>query len=224
MRMIIAYQAISVLNWGCKFLGARLLGMRSAKILNIYTFFHYAAAIGAMAVLLLASGTALAEIDIHKTKSLSEEDVKAFIEETVDITSGKRKDISDFDLEDYLETHLDEESYFKSTMRYIMPGHPPQESELKLNKEDYISSIKGGSQALSEHKTKVRVKDIKISKSKRSATVTTETREKGEMPIEGQMVPINGVSSCKQIIRLSDDDVIQMYNALCETEIEFDSF
>jgi len=71
----------------------------------------------------------------------------------------------------------------------------------------------------------VEVTSIDISKDQRKATVLTHGTEQGMMEVQpGQSVPIIGTSNCTQILMLSKNDILQMFNAKCETSIEFTGF
>lgn len=185
---------------------------RAAKYAAIFGFF-----------LLLSSGYAQAE------EKLTRNNIKEFIKETTALTSGQKKDVSNDEIAFYLENHLDPDARFKSVVTFAMPGFPAQERELSVNKEEFIEQTLSGEKALGDYKNKIRVGSIKIAKNGRRASVKTTGIETGTMAIpnaEGgsEDVPVEGVSSCDQILKLSDSGNIQMYNANCKTTIEFEQF
>jgi len=129
-------------------------------------------------------------------------------------------------VEAFLDKHLHKKARFKSTVTYLLPGFPPKETALVLDKDDYIENIKEGIHALRDHHSEITVKSVHIVSNGQQAIVMTEGRESGTMaiPVQGEpdeKVPIEGFTNCNQILRLSKKGVIQMYNAVCDTQIEF---
>ncbi len=160
-----------------------------------------------------------------KLNKLSESDIKSFIVETTKITSGQAIYRSNDEIRNYLDRHLHKKGFFKSKIRYIVPGFPSQENTLSLDKEQFIESILSGQQALENYYSEVDVKKVRISKDKTKATVVTKSKESGVMPVPGEggkaeKIPVEGKSTCDQILKL-EDGVIQMYSATCETDINF---
>lgn len=163
----------------------------------------------------------------QSVKSLTEDNIKSFVNKTADLTSGKKLEMSSDEIGDYFEEHLHEHARFKSVLKYDIPGFPPQEASMSLDKEEFIDNVKSGAQALSDYKNKIRIKDIKISSDKRKATVQTTGSESGIMPVSSdgktkQHIPVEGASTCQQILML-EKGTIQMYSANCETKIKFSS-
>ena len=162
--------------------------------------------------------------DTHR--ALTKSNITDFIQRTSDITSGAMQDMSTEDIVEYLENHLDQKARFKSLIKYNVPGHPPQETALSMNKTEFIESVKAGVQTVSEYETTIEVHSVKISKDKTKATVRTTGVEKGVMAMSAngtssESIPIEGSSACTQTLSLNKDGVIQMYNANCETTISF---
>jgi hypothetical protein len=170
---------------------------------------------------LLPAGYAHAE---QKIARLSEDNIRAFIEETTAMTSGKNLEKSPEEISAFLNKHLTKDAHFKSSMKYVIPGYPPQENSMSMEKEDFIASVQKGAESLADYESSVEIGTIKISRDGKKATIQTKSTESGIMPmaIEGatQHVPVKGSSSCNQIIVLNDG-VIQMYNANCATIINF---
>lgn len=157
-------------------------------------------------------------------KALTEDNVSQFVEEATELTSGN-SDKSIDKIVAFLDKHLHKKARFKSTMAYVLPGFPPQNSALALDKQDYIDSIKDSHNALEDHHSEVNIKSIEIIGNGKQALVMTEALETGTMvvpvPDEGdQRIPVEGFTECNQIIHLTKG-VIQMYNAVCDTQIEF---
>lgn len=158
---------------------------------------------------------------------LTEDAITAFIEETTAISAGQLERDPE-DIREYLEKHLHKKARFRSSIRYNIPGFPGQETSMSLKKSEYIEGIEQGAQALSDYENEITIEKIKISKDKTRATVMTSGIERGSMPmaIDGkttEFVPVEGSSSCNQILRM-DDDVIQMYSAICKTVVNFQPF
>ncbi len=166
--------------------------------------------------------------DVKITK-LTEKNVTDFIQKTADLTSGKNVDMGSDEVSAYLEKHLDDDARFKSSMQFNVPGHPPQSNALALGKAEFIAQVQQGAQAVDGYENETEVKKVKISKDGTRATVETKGFESGTMMFADQSgamqeVPIEGTSTCNQILKLSDEGVIQMYNANCVTKITFKEF
>lgn len=165
-----------------------------------------------------------------RSGALTDEVISEFIQKTTAILSGRTAGMDLDEVQSYLERHLHEDSRFKSTMVYRVPGFPAQESALSVNKKEFIDSVKTGEESLDNYETTVEVLNIKISRDGRKATVQTVSQEAALMPIsEGadgsqETVQLQGSSTCTQILMLSKNDVLQMYNANCRTTISFDGF
>ena len=161
-----------------------------------------------------------------KTRSLSKKNVTVFIQQPTAILSGHSTGMDESDIKSYLDKHLHSDSRFKSTMRYAVPGFPSQQSAMVLNKTQFMDSIAVGKTELEEYEASVEILDIKISKNKRSATVKTRGEDAAVMAVKNndgssENVDLRGQSTCTQILMLSKRGVIQMYNAACETVINF---
>ncbi len=159
---------------------------------------------------------------------LTEANITEFVHETTEITSGKSVDLSPEEIQDYLEKHLHKNARFKSTMKYNIPGYPAQEADIKLKKAEFIESIAKGTNSVDSYENEITIENIRISKDKTRATLKTKSFETGSMPIatEGgaeEYVPIEGASSCDQILMFKKK-TIQMYSAICVTEINFQPY
>lgn len=158
-------------------------------------------------------------------ETLTKQNVKEFIEDTTDITTTNTQALSPEKIQQYLETHLDKKARFKSVMKYNIPGMPPQEAALSLDKEEFMKSVVQGAEAVDGYETLVEITDIKISSDGEKAFVKTQNTEYATMPVATETgsvenVPMEGVSECTQILLLKKG-VIMMYNANCVTNIEF---
>lgn len=163
-------------------------------------------------------------------KSLTKQSITAFVERTTKITSGsvdsgfsRDKTIA------YLNKHIEKEARFKTLMRFDIPGQPPQESMMRMGKKEFIEKVRKGVDSIDDYDSTIEVLDIIISRDGRVATVRTRNAEGAMVPVQNEsggitQVPMDGVSYCTQILRLSDKNIIQMYNASCITDIAFTSF
>ena len=157
-------------------------------------------------------------------KTLTEDNITAFIEKTTSITTGNSDMTSDEAIE-YLDRHIEKRARFKSTMKYNVPGFPAQEMAMNLEKQDFIDSVKKGTESVADYESAIQIDNIEISSKGDKATVSTTSTETGMMPMSmdgttTQTVPIDGSSSCTQILTL-EDGVIQMYGANCVTVVNF---
>lgn len=160
-----------------------------------------------------------------KIKKLNEDNITKFVEYTSALTNRKNKNISDKEVEKYLERHLHKQGRFISKITYIVPGFAPQDSAISLGKKEFIDTTLQGSEAVEDYDNTIEILSIDISSDKRKATVFTTGTEQGIMEVDaGQAVPIMGKSNCTQILMLSKKDILQMFNARCETQIEFSGF
>lgn len=175
-----------------------------------------------LAALCVFAQPVLADDAIQK---LTERNIKAFIEETTDVTAGNRRALSSEEIAEYLEKHLDKKAHFKSVMKYHIPGMPVQEVSLSLDKQEFMKSVGQGAEAVEGYETLVEILNIKISSDGEKAFVKTRNTEYATMPVPSenggtQDVPMEGVSECTQILLLKTG-VIVMYNANCVTDIQF---
>ncbi len=159
---------------------------------------------------------------------LTEDNIRVFIEKTSTITSGRESDMTSAEIDLYLEDHIHPDARFKSTMRYNIPGFDIQQTTMSIDKGDFIEDVHKAGETVSGYESQIEITDIKISSDGTKATLKTRTMESGKMPvadhIEQQDVPIEGMSTCTQILALSKENIIQMVNATCVTDIHFQTF
>ena len=162
----------------------------------------------------------------HNVNKLTNSNIEAFV---LDITQKANEvdSLDHGDLSRFFEKHLHPKAFFKSSMSYLIPGYPTQESNISFDKSKYIESLLGSSSNVSDFEADVVIKNIKISKDKKKATLETITTENAVMqvPQNGSIeyVPMYGNSKCRQILMLSDQNNIQIYSANCETQMSFDN-
>lgn len=164
--------------------------------------------------------------------ALNEGNIRAFLQETGEISTGQRPGMTDDDVTDYFTNHLADKGEFSSTITYEIPGFPNRDVEVKLDKENYTSTVVTSRNMLDDYRTNVSVSDLKIGSGGKSATFKSITKEKGRMPwakdpensTETEMIPVQGESICEQRLIVSYNNFIQMASAACKTRISFDPF
>lgn len=181
----------------------------------------------ALAVMAACGGTraAMAQGGDFVTQ-LTEDNIALFLDETKTVSLGKREDMMPEDIESYLNRHLAPKGNFRSKTKFEIPGYPVQETEMKLNRDEYIAKVLEGQGLIAEYETTIEIKKVKIENGGRSATVTTASTEHGKMPWpdgqgEEKIVPIKGHSECEQRLIVSLSNYIQMADANCATVISF---
>jgi len=186
-------------------------------------FYNTIFAMGLCAFAYFAQGSAcLAQDNIG---ALTEENIISFIESTTDITTGNSGELSSEKITAYLDKHLDKKARFKSVMKYHIPGMPPQEAALSLDKEGFMQSVSEGAKTTQSYENLIEIKEVKVSSNGKKAFVKTQSTEYATMPVpvadgSTENVPMEGVSDCTQIISLHRG-IIQMYSANCVTNIQF---
>ncbi|PJB73503.1 MAG: hypothetical protein CO093_00670 [Alphaproteobacteria bacterium CG_4_9_14_3_um_filter_47_13] len=194
--------------------------------------------IGALFILLhsacLSSAPAQAESDPRPDfiSVLNDENIRSFLKETSDVSTGQRASMSDQDVIDYFDNHIAEKGEFKSRMHYEIPGYPAQDNEIRLDKTHYIDTVVKGRHMLEDYRASIDIQNLKIKGNGKGATFTSIITEKGKMavpkdpekPEEIEMVPIEGKSVCEQRLVISFNNYIQMASADCTTTINFDPF
>ncbi len=162
-----------------------------------------------------------------REKKLTENKVIDFIHETTKLSSGINSGETIKSTAKYLKKHIAKRARFISTMKYSVPGQPTQESTLSLTKEDFIRSVTEGQKSVSEYESEIEIVSVEISADSKKATAITKSFEKASVPVSPdggkttQNIPIQGVSTCDQLITINKKGVIQMFGAKCITEIEF---
>ena len=164
----------------------------------------------------------------HRADTLNEDNITEFLQDISDQTSGNGLESSPDSIKTFLQRHLHKNARFKSKMEYNIPGQPTQQKSMSLDKQQFINNTGAGSNALDGYESEVEIVDIRLSGDKTKATVKTNGFESGYIEVDdgnGYMaeVPMNGISSCTQIIMLNDNHVIQLYHANCETTINFEN-
>ena len=172
------------------------------------------------------AGLAQSALAAHETNRLNKMGIRDFLQDMSDKSAGESDQAQ---TQQFLNRHLHDNARFKSTITYNMPGHPPQQTEMKLDKKQFLESVAAGAQTLQEYESEIDIKAIKISKDGRKATVETIGSESGYMSVPDesgavQQVPIEGQSACLQIVMIDKNDIMQLYNARCETQINFERY
>ncbi len=161
--------------------------------------------------------------------ALTEDQVREFIEETTAITSGNAHGYSTKKILAYLDKHIDKRARFKSIIEYSVPGFPPQETEMSLDKKEFIKNIEEGIEALDDYSSEVEIESINIAPEGQQAIAITISDEKGIMNAtdgdnnaKAMNIPLEGTTKCTQTIsRDQKNGTIQMFNAICKTSVRF---
>lgn len=160
-----------------------------------------------------------------KIKRLDKDNITKFVEETTALTNGQKKELPEKEVKRYLDRHLHKQGRYISQITYVVPGFEPQGNVISLDKNEFIDTVAQGAETVENYENSVEIISIDISTDKRKATVLTSGTEQGMMEVQpDQAVPMMGKSYCTQILMLSDDDILQMFHAKCETNIEFQGF
>lgn len=163
---------------------------------------------------------------------LTEQNLLSFLQEVQDIATGKRVEMADDEVIDYMNNHIADKAEFKSIVRYEVPGFPNKDIEMKIGKPEYINTIVKGRYTLQDYNTAVTLDDLKIENNGKRATFTSITDEQGLMPFpkdknnpdDIEILPIKGTTKCAQVMIVSFNNFIQMATANCRTIISFDPF
>ena len=157
---------------------------------------------------------------------LTESNVTQFVNETTDISSGKRANMDKFGMTSFFMAHIADDGKFTNTISYEMPEVPVQQRVLEMGKTDFISRILQDLHTIERRETAVHVEHVGLNGDKTSAAVLTTTLERGLMSVsdeesgQSNLVPVSGRSYCEQTIVLNKH-VIQMAGATCTTTISF---
>lgn len=150
--------------------------------------------------------------------SLTEDKIRAFLDQSTLLTH-QDNDMSDEQIADYLDDHVDDRGVFKSTIMYDIPGYPPQMRDVALNKSDFIKNIIDGRKTMENYTSSVTLKHADIQGNK--ATIRTETIESGIAPMnDTDRAAFDGRSSCNQTLYENGGDIV-LSSAACETIITF---
>lgn len=173
--------------------------------------------------------TAIAE-DPDRVRMLNENNITQFLKTMQDIGTGRNIDMSGGDIHDYLDDHLADKAHFESTMSFEIPGMPREESNVKMDKTEYMNAFINGMGGMDAYETELEIKEMDIGNSGRIAELKTLSTESGKLEWgkedngEPRMVPVIGESECEQKIAISLANVIQLARAVCRTHIRFDPF
>lgn len=156
---------------------------------------------------------------------LTETNVSNFITDTTHITTDNSGGLSSSKIKDYLDKHIEDKARFKSSIKYHIPGMPPQKAVISLSKAEFMDQVDEGTKKIEGYETVVEIEEIKIDSGGKKAFVKTTNTEYAMMPIPTdtggvEEVPMEGVSNCRQILSLNSG-VIQMFSANCTTNVMF---
>ena len=195
------------------------------SITSFGTSFKKATSVIAIAILFAASFAANSHAQ-STVKKLTQQNVRSFIEHTSKIMKPTGGGTEILKAQNYLKKHLNDSVRFTSTITYHIPGMPSQDIAMKFDKKDFIKTLSQGAEAIEGYNQRVEILDIKISWGSKQAVIKSKNYETGFMAIpdgrnNNELVPIEGVSTCAQIVELNKKGVIQLHNAVCKTDIHF---
>ncbi|MGB4058545.1 MAG: hypothetical protein WBK77_10745 [Alphaproteobacteria bacterium] len=171
---------------------------------------------------------AFSPADAEQISEMTEENIRDFIEKTMSIAKGGNSDIPESEIDSFLEAHIHPDARFKSKINYAVPGFDAQQTSMSIGKGDFIANVHKAESTVSNYESQIEISDIKISTDRTKATLKTRTMESGIMPvsdnIEQENVPMEGMSTCTQMLMLSNTGDIQMFHADCTTDVQFKTF
>ena len=161
----------------------------------------------------------------HIAESLTKTNISDFVMDITDRANNSATYDED-NIQSFFSNHLHPKSFFKSKMKYVIPGFPTQENSLFFDKQQYINSLIEAKDTISDFEADLVIKSIKIAGNKKKATIETVTHENAimQVPQDGrtEYVPVTGRSTCTQVLTLSPNNFIQLYSAQCNTEMNFE--
>lgn len=186
-------------------------------------------------LLVMASGSARAQFKDKPADFitvLTEQNIKDFLRESGEITTGQRPEMMDEDIANYFTNHMSERARLRSRMSYEIPNFPTQESDMELGRNEYINTVINGRYMMENYTANIEIRDLNITGNGKQANFTSIVTEKGNMPFPSdpekpndlEMIPIEGISECEQKLVVSYNNFIQMLTADCKTSISFDPF
>jgi hypothetical protein len=159
--------------------------------------------------------------------NLTPENVEQFVHEMAEVMDGTDPDHKDgFNITEYLMTHVAQDGTFKNNTTYAYEDYDPQEEEMVMDKMNYIANIIKSTGKIVAHEKSVRVEHVEISETGKEATVLISSYEQGRMPLpyyEGTdtTIPMSGTSFCEHKLNLTEENIIQLTEAECSTDINF---
>lgn len=180
---------------------------------------------------LLATPVAAQDGDFVQT--LTDQNIRAFLERTQTLSTSGDHGASDEDLRIYFTRHIADKGEFRSRLHFEMPGFPTQDAETAYKKDDFIGNVIEGRDLMADYSATFEIKKMKIAGNGRSAKIESIITEKGKLPWppsstgqqgSQQILPVEGRSECEQTLIVSLTNYIQMASAACRTAISFAPF
>jgi len=155
-----------------------------------------------------------------QTSQLTRENIENFVQKTTKLThQGSGLDASD--ITSFLTKHLYDKGIFRTIITYHIPGYPPQPQNMSLDKELFIENVLEGRETIENYNSAVEITDVQITNAGQTATIRTNGRESGIMPIDKeQKASFEGQSECKQHLAIRNK-IIQMISVECFTDVTF---
>jgi hypothetical protein len=157
---------------------------------------------------------------------LTDNNIAQFIEDFARVTSGLDARTKHH-IAEYLVSHLDENGTFRTELNYKTPDGRRNESEMEMNRMEFISHVLKGLDSMARHETETRIEYVKLQEDKKSAQVIVTNYERGILPYDDNMgniaqIPVLGTSHCEQTLSLSKDGKIKINDANCMSYINFE--
>jgi hypothetical protein len=161
-------------------------------------------------------------------QELNNENVTQFIETVAYVASGKKADMDSYAITTYLMDHIAADSNFNSTITYNISDNfeDNQEEVMDMSKLEFISHVLSNLKSMERHETQTNVEFVEVAEDKRTASAVITTYERGMMPTvsefgEDTLVPVRGTSFCEQKFALTQENVLQITEASCATDLDF---
>ena len=160
---------------------------------------------------------------------LTEDNIRAFLEEARAISTSRMLDMGEDEIAAYLDRHLSGKGSFRSTTTYEIPGYPLQEVPMEYAKDEFIASVVEGQGLMEDYETALDISSIKIAGNGQSASLRAVISENGRIPWPDgkggtEMVTVKGLSECDQKVAISLTNYIQLVDTDCKTVITFAPF
>lgn len=178
-------------------------------------------------VALTLSATVLSGKGDEGIKTLTHENISAFVNDVAAISGGLKTEMDQHTIVEYFIAHMTENGRVKASISYKLAAEDEQQRDMDMGRMEYINYVLQGMKAMKKHETKTQIDFIDVADDGLSARVVTTNYERGMMPSQDSfgdeaMIPVIGTSYCEQRIVLAESEVIQMDGAECTTTINFE--
>ncbi len=177
----------------------------------------------------LSATPARADVIVHRDfiARLSENNIRAFLENVEQIVNGNKPGMTPAKMNDYFQDHMAENGTFATILHYDVSGTPAKDINVSLTKQQYIDGVMKGNSPIKDYNSTIDILNLNIAADGKSATLKTVTREQGKlMPgqqagqAEQVVLPVTGESTCDETVILSASNLIQLQSANCTTSMK----